>query len=435
MQEVSPSEAVSWALSANGTSGLPQGRCDHSTAVAYTPGHSWANSHSGSTSAIDHWNHIVSSDPQAVHMGDMNAPAGALVFWQGGQYGHAALSLGQDSTGQTQIASTDISGTGTYTTVPISRIARDWGNLKYLGWTNPDFPDNGGTKGPNLAVAGASGPSGVSTGGTSTSGFPSPSAGSSNGLVGANGFTTTVPGGADSTIIRILKIGGGVGLIIVGLVLLLRKPIAQAADLGAGVALGTTPTGNVAKTFIKGKAYQTQQGNINARQERGQLFRSSERQARQDYGTQRSETLFNQRAESTKANQEFKTNFNAENWKRKAESTKANQEFKTKFNAENWKRKTDYQAQGHANSTSRSNFVGKRNAAAEATRQANRTASENLRQANRVFNINKRQRAKAEDQVVSKLIKNMSVDEILKMKPQPKKHGNKAKPTDFGLKA
>jgi len=397
-KEVSPQEAVFWAESTNPQRIGGTNLCDHSTAVAYTPGHSWANSHSNADSAIAHWNQIVRSDPQGVHMGDTNPPAGALVFWQGGTYGHAALSLGQDSTGQTQIASTDISGPATYTTVPFSQVSRDWGNLKYLGWTNPDFPGLG-IKGPDLSVPGASGPSGVSTGGTSENSgpgaFPNPSSGSSNGLVGpiggGDGFTTTVPGGPDSTIVRILKIGGGVGLIILGVVLLLRRQIGTAADIGAGVALSATPTGNVAKTFLKGRSTNAAQERINTRQENSQFFRSSERQARQDYGTQRSETLFNQRAESTKANQEFKT----------------------KFNAENWKRKTEFQARGTANSTARSVFVGKRNAAAEATRQANKTANENLKQKNRVFNINKRQRAKAEDQVMSKLIKNMSVEDIL----------------------
>jgi hypothetical protein len=414
---VSPQEAVQWAESFAGTSGLPTGRCDHSTAVAYTPGHSWVNSHSNSTSAIDHWNWIVAHHPEDVHMGDTNPPPGALVFWQGGDYGHATVSTGNGNVG-----STDISGAGTYSVVPIKRINTTWGNLKYLGWTNADFQD--GRQGPDLSIPGASGPSGVATGGLSSVGggnFPNPN-GSSNGLVDVGGGTgfgaTNVNPGTDSTIVRILKIGGGVGLIIIGLVLLLRKPIGQAADLGAGLALSTTPTGNVAKTFLKGRATNASQERINARQESGQLFRTGERQARQTFATERSETLFNQRAESAKSNQDFKL----------------------KFNAENWKKKEAFQARGNANSTARSVFVGQRNAAAEATRQANRTTSENLRQSNRIFNINKRQRAKAEDQVVSKLIKNMSIDEILgkaKPKPAPKPkaraHGNKAKPEDFGL--
>jgi hypothetical protein len=295
---VSPQEAVQWAESFAGTSGLPTGRCDHSTAVAYTPGHSWANSHSNSPSAIDHWNWIVGHHPEDVHMGDTNPPPGALVFWQGGQYGHATVSTGNGNVG-----STDISGAGTYSVVPIKRINTNWGNLRYLGWTNADFAD--GRQGPDLSIPGASGPAGVSTGGLSDVGggnFPSPN-GSNNGLVdigGGNGLSTgsgatNVNPGTDSTIVRILKIGGGVGLIIIGLVLLLRKPIGQAADLGAGLALGSTPTGNVAKTFIKGKAYQTQQGNINARQERGQLFRSGEREARQNFNVENQQRVFTNR--------------------------------------------------------------------------------------------------------------------------------------------
>lgn len=62
---------------------------------------------------------------------DRNPPAGAPVFWTGGNkgYGHAALSLGNG-----KIRTTDAPSSGKVTTQDLSWPANAWG-LKYAGWT------------------------------------------------------------------------------------------------------------------------------------------------------------------------------------------------------------------------------------------------------------------------------------------------------------
>ena len=60
---------------------------------------------------------------------------GALVFWAGGSAGHGHVAIA-DGTGH--IFSTDISGPGTVSRVPLDMIERRWGQ-PYLGWTVPYF--------------------------------------------------------------------------------------------------------------------------------------------------------------------------------------------------------------------------------------------------------------------------------------------------------
>ncbi|KAF9109825.1 hypothetical protein BGX27_007142, partial [Mortierella sp. AM989] len=67
------------------------------------------------------------------HAGNRNPPAGALVFFKGGKYGHVAIS-----TGGANIISTDINGAGTLTRSTIGAIERKWGQ-KYVGWTAPYY--------------------------------------------------------------------------------------------------------------------------------------------------------------------------------------------------------------------------------------------------------------------------------------------------------
>ncbi|KAF9980933.1 hypothetical protein BGZ75_007810 [Mortierella antarctica] len=118
--------AVQWAISKISTKRNPNyiGMCDKIMANAY------GRSHSGFTSAWVHWQ---STPAKYKHVGNRNAPAGALVFFRGGKYGHVAIS-----TGGTNIISTDIGGPGTLTRSSIDTIESKWGQ-KYVGWTAPFY--------------------------------------------------------------------------------------------------------------------------------------------------------------------------------------------------------------------------------------------------------------------------------------------------------
>lgn len=85
---------------------------------------------SGYPTAINHWNSIPSQDK---HPGDMNAPAGALMFWGGGSAGHVALSDGHGG-----IFTTDYPQAGMVSHVDSSVISKSWGK-PYLGWSLPVF--------------------------------------------------------------------------------------------------------------------------------------------------------------------------------------------------------------------------------------------------------------------------------------------------------
>ncbi|KAG0197126.1 hypothetical protein BGX28_009368, partial [Mortierella sp. GBA30] len=98
--------------------------CDRTMAWAY------GRSASGYNTAYLHWQAVPA---KYKHAGDRNAPAGALVFWQGGSAGHVAIS-----TGGSNIISTDINGKGTLTRSTIGTVESKWG-YKYLGWTAPYY--------------------------------------------------------------------------------------------------------------------------------------------------------------------------------------------------------------------------------------------------------------------------------------------------------
>jgi len=119
------SEAVAWAEShlTNSYNSEYRRLCDHFVGLAY------GRSASGFASAIVHWN----TTPERFRHYDRTPPAGALVFFRSGEYGHAALS-----TGGGNIISTDINGPGTLTRSSIAQIESKW-RAPYLGWTNPYF--------------------------------------------------------------------------------------------------------------------------------------------------------------------------------------------------------------------------------------------------------------------------------------------------------
>lgn len=127
----SPQEAVRWALNEAKTgSGQPgggswKGFCERFTRTAYGyPGLY--------PSAIAHWRDSVRTGRS--HPGDLNPPAGALVFWSGGskKYGHVALSIGGGN-----VVSTDAKRPGKADVVSIAHINRTWRSFKYEGWSDP----------------------------------------------------------------------------------------------------------------------------------------------------------------------------------------------------------------------------------------------------------------------------------------------------------
>lgn len=64
------------------------------------------------------------------HPGDVDAPAGALMFWGPN---HVAISLGNR-----MLISTDVLGSGRAFVVSYATMQSVW-NLDYLGWAEPDF--------------------------------------------------------------------------------------------------------------------------------------------------------------------------------------------------------------------------------------------------------------------------------------------------------
>lgn len=120
---LSPSAAIQKALS---TTRNDPGMCDKWVASYY------GYSSSGYATAIAHWNSIPVTNK---HPGDINAPAGALVFWSGGSTGagHVALSLGGG-----KIVSTDYPRSGITSTTTIDAISNGWGE-HYQGWATPVF--------------------------------------------------------------------------------------------------------------------------------------------------------------------------------------------------------------------------------------------------------------------------------------------------------
>ncbi|MFZ2624377.1 MAG: hypothetical protein WAX29_03945 [Propionibacterium sp.] len=101
--------------------------CLAAVAVEYGKGSS------GSYSAQTHWNLLVSQG--LAHAGDRNPPPGALVFWQGGNWGHVALYVGGG-----KIVTNDLIRHGCIDVADFNAIESQWG-FRYLGWTNPYFPN------------------------------------------------------------------------------------------------------------------------------------------------------------------------------------------------------------------------------------------------------------------------------------------------------
>lgn len=75
-------------------------------------------------SAIDAWRSVPKVERRT-----SSPPAGTPVFWEVGQHGHIALSLGH-----LLCVSTDILAPGRVSVVPIAEVERRWG-AHLLGWT------------------------------------------------------------------------------------------------------------------------------------------------------------------------------------------------------------------------------------------------------------------------------------------------------------
>jgi hypothetical protein len=118
--------AVDWAQSRVRASGWG-GLCDRFVANAY----GW--DHSGSASAIIHWNAIASGNKYA---GDRSVPPGGLAFFRGGEYGHVMISVGGGT-----FVSNDIDGYARISTATIAEVESEWG-YTYLGWAQPWFQVN-----------------------------------------------------------------------------------------------------------------------------------------------------------------------------------------------------------------------------------------------------------------------------------------------------
>lgn len=105
------------------------GMCDNFVANMF------GYSSSGYPTASNHWSSIPGNEK---HPGDLNAPAGALMFWGGGA-GHVAISDGHGG-----IFSTDYPTSGMVSHVDAGVISGKWGK-PYLGWSVPVFQGQDGT--------------------------------------------------------------------------------------------------------------------------------------------------------------------------------------------------------------------------------------------------------------------------------------------------
>jgi hypothetical protein len=95
--------------------------CEPGMCLKYT--RTWLEIGSGAPDAITAWRNAAVKHPGA------SPPAGAPIFYEGGQYGHAALSLGGG-----KIRTTDAPGSGTVSTQDLDWPTDHWG-YDYLGWT------------------------------------------------------------------------------------------------------------------------------------------------------------------------------------------------------------------------------------------------------------------------------------------------------------
>lgn len=121
--------AVNWATNHISGASNPDyvNACDHLVGLAY------GFPHSGSLTAIAHWQAIPGSYK---HAGDRTVPAGGLAFFSTSSSGHVMISIGGG-----QFVSNDIHGSGTYTKTTIAEIENTWGS-HYLGWAQPWFQYN-----------------------------------------------------------------------------------------------------------------------------------------------------------------------------------------------------------------------------------------------------------------------------------------------------
>lgn len=113
-------------------------RCEHAVAWYY----GWGGS--GYGSAKEHANAVPKSLRHAIPSDASKIPAGALVYWFDGTWGHVALSVGAG-----KVASNDIVSAGRIDIVPLSRFGQKWGYYPDF-WTQPDWPPAFG-KNPNPA--------------------------------------------------------------------------------------------------------------------------------------------------------------------------------------------------------------------------------------------------------------------------------------------
>lgn len=121
----SPAQAVAWMQDQirRGTTGWFM-RCEGSVTRAYGWGGGWY-------SALTHANAIPANKR---HPMSQTPPAGAIVEWPYGRYGHVGLSLGGG-----RVSSNDILIKGQISDVPISLIEDRWGMRAAFWVAPPDF--------------------------------------------------------------------------------------------------------------------------------------------------------------------------------------------------------------------------------------------------------------------------------------------------------
>jgi hypothetical protein len=135
---LTPAQALA---KAQATTSWAVGMCDNFVANMF------GFTSSGYNRAIDNWNAVPVADR---HLGDTNAPAGALEFWSGGSTGAGHVAI---STGDGNIISTDQPSAGRVSEVPASTISNNW-HETYLGWTPPYFQGSMGQVGSTVTQAG-----------------------------------------------------------------------------------------------------------------------------------------------------------------------------------------------------------------------------------------------------------------------------------------
>jgi hypothetical protein len=107
----------------NNSNNMP-GKCQAWTRGIYGAPAVGDQDRDGDSDAIDGWK----SEPSEYrHQGDTRPPRGVPLAWAGGDFGHRAISLGDQ-----KVRSIDINGD--VGTVDIRWFTRNWG-YRYLGWS------------------------------------------------------------------------------------------------------------------------------------------------------------------------------------------------------------------------------------------------------------------------------------------------------------